>query len=254
MRSGCASWPGTPSSGSAWHRERLAGVDLDRLDEASLAELPTMTKTDLMDNFDRIVTDERLSLTLVNAHLETVSTGSYLLDRYTAITSGGSSGQRGVFVYDWDGWATYYLGLFRYLLRAKWSDPELAARPVVAASVMAAHFTHATAATGRTFTGPELNVLRFPVTRPIEEIVAGLNQAQPDFLLAYPSALHLLSFEARAGRLRIAAAPGPLRRRAAAARNPGRRRAGLGSSRRQRLGDLRRRRHGRRPAIRRGRT
>ena len=73
-------------------------------------------------------------------------TGSYLLDGYTAITSGGSSGHRGVFVYDWDGWATYYLGLFRYLLRAKWSDPELASRPVVAASVMAAHFTHATAA------------------------------------------------------------------------------------------------------------
>ena len=189
---------------SAWHRERLAGVDTGRLDEASLAELPTMTKTDLMDNFDRIVTDERLSLTLVNAHLETVSTGSYLLDRYTAITSGGSSGHRGVFIYDWDAWATYYLGLVRYLLRAKWSDPELASRPVVAASVMAAHFTHATAATGRTFTGPQLNVLRFPVTRPVEEIVAGLNQAQPDFLLAYPSALHLLSFEARAGRLRIA--------------------------------------------------
>ena len=54
---------------SPWHRERLAGVDLDRLDEASLRELPPMTKTDLMENFDRIVTDERLSLELVNAHL-----------------------------------------------------------------------------------------------------------------------------------------------------------------------------------------
>ena len=111
---------------SPWHRERLAGVDLDRLDEASLRELPPMTKTDLMENFDRIVTDERLSLDLVNAHLATVTTGSYLLDGYTAITSGGSTGERGVFVYDWVGWATFWVSVFRYLLRAKWSDPELA--------------------------------------------------------------------------------------------------------------------------------
>ena len=31
-----------------------------------------------------------------------------------------------------------------------------------------------------------------------------MNEAQPDVLIAYPSALHVLSFEARAGRLRIA--------------------------------------------------
>jgi phenylacetate-CoA ligase len=189
---------------SSWHRERLAGLDVDRLDETSLRKLPVMTKTDLMENFDRIVTDERLSLKLVEAHLETVSTSGYFLGGYTAIASGGSSGQRGVFVYDWDGWAAYCLGLFRYLLRGKAAKPELASRQVVVATVMASHFAHATAAMGRTLTGPQLKFLQFPVTQPIEEIVAGLNQAQPDFLLAYPSALHVLSFEAQAGRLQIA--------------------------------------------------
>ena len=189
---------------SPWHRERLAGVDPHRLDEARLRQLPPMTKTDLMGNFDQIVTDERLSLKLVNAHLETVATGRYLLDSYTAITSGGSSGERGVFVYDWEGWGTFWLSCFRYMLRARRTDPELSARPTVVAWVMAAYFTHATAAMSRTFAGPELVNLRFPVTLPTEEIVAGLNRAQPDVLIAYPSALHVLSFEAQAGRLRIA--------------------------------------------------
>jgi phenylacetate-CoA ligase len=124
---------------SPWHRERLAAVDPARLDLATLRELPPMTKTELMAHFDRIVTDERLSLKLVNGYLETITTGSYLLDRYTAITSGGSSGERAVFVYDWDGWATFWVMLFRYLLRAKLRDPELASRPVVMAWVMAAH-------------------------------------------------------------------------------------------------------------------
>jgi phenylacetate-CoA ligase len=187
-----------------WHRERLADVDPRRLDEVSLRELAPMTKADLMENFDRIVTDDRLSLDLVNDHLRTVSAGSYLLDGYTAITSGGSTGERGVFVYDWKGWATLWLSTFRQTLRAKWSDPELESRPVVLAWVAAAHFTHASAALSRTFASPEFVNVRLPVTLPTDDIVAGLNAAQPDFLVAYPSALHVLSLEARAGRLRIA--------------------------------------------------
>jgi phenylacetate-coenzyme A ligase PaaK-like adenylate-forming protein len=189
---------------SPWHRERLADVDPDRLDEDSVRALPVMTKRDLMENFDRIVTDERLSLELVNDHLQNVATRGYLLDRYTAVTSGGSTGERGVFVYDWEGWATFWLGMGRYLVRAKRRDAELASRPVVLAWVTAAHFTHASAALARTFASPEFVNVRFPVTLVTEEIVAGLNGTQPDFLFAYPSALHVLAFEARAGRLRIA--------------------------------------------------
>lgn len=185
---------------SPWHRSRLSGCDVARLTDNSLRELPAMTKTDLMNHFDQIATDPRLSLELVNAHLQTVSTGSYLLDRYTAVTSGGSTGERGVFVYDWEGWATMWVGLFRYLLRATQADLE---RRGVWAWVAAAHFTHATAALSRTFASPQLVNLRFPVTLATEEIVAGLNHAQPDCLLSYPSALHVLSSEARAGRLRI---------------------------------------------------
>jgi phenylacetate-coenzyme A ligase PaaK-like adenylate-forming protein len=188
---------------SPWNRDRLAGLDLDRLDEASLRELPSMTKTDLMENFNRIVTDERLSLDLVNAHLETVTTGSYLPDGQTAITSGGSTGERGVFVYDWVGWATFWVSVFRYLLREKWSAPEHESPPIVLGWVAAAHFTHATAALSRTFASPEFVNFRFPVTMATEQMVAGLNDAPPDVLIAYPSALHVLSFEARAGRLRI---------------------------------------------------
>jgi phenylacetate-coenzyme A ligase PaaK-like adenylate-forming protein len=190
--------------GSPWHRERLADVDLDRLDETSLSQVPPMTKGDLMESFDRIVVDDRLSLESVNAHLQTVTTGGYLLDAYTAVTSGGSTGERGVFVYDWVGWATFWVSVFRHLLRARWSAPEAQARPLVLGWVAAAHFTHATAALSRTFNSPDFVNVRFPVTLATEQMVAGLNEAQPDVLLAYPSALHVLSFEAAAGRLRIA--------------------------------------------------
>ena len=188
---------------SPWHHGRLNGVDVARLDEETLRELPPMTKSDLMDNFNRIVANRRLSLSLVNDHLEG-TTGRYLLDGYTAVTSGGSTGHRGTFVYDWDGWATFWMGCFRQTLRARWSDAEVSSRPLVSAWVTAAHFTHASAALARTFASPEFVNVRFPVTLPTDEIVAGLNLAQPDCLVAYPSALHVLCFEARAGRLQIA--------------------------------------------------
>jgi phenylacetate-CoA ligase len=194
----------TATERSPWYRKRLSGVDVDRLDETTLRQLPVLTKAELMEHFDDIVTDRRLSLAGIDQHLGTAETGSYLLGRYTAITSGGSCGQRGVFVYGWDAWAVFWLACFRTVLRARNSYPDLAARPAVMASVTAAHFSHATAAMARTFSSPRMTTVRLPVTLRIEEIVAGLNDARPDFVLAYPSVLYVLAHEALAGRLRIA--------------------------------------------------
>src|SRR5438067_2070487 len=75
---------------SPWHRERLGSIDPDRLNEESLVELPVMTKADLMEHFDQIVTDDRIRLDVAEAHLESVRLGPggmgsnpYLFDRYT---------------------------------------------------------------------------------------------------------------------------------------------------------------------------
>ena len=106
----------TAQERSPWHRRRLAGVDPDALTEEGLAALPVMTKEDLMGNFDEILTDPNLNLDLIETHIEGLTDDAYLLDRYHAVASGGSSGRRGVFVYDWDGWTLVYLGLIRYEL------------------------------------------------------------------------------------------------------------------------------------------
>ena len=123
---------------SAWHRERLAGVDPERIREQDLARLPVMTKDDLMANWDAIVTDPRLSLALVEEHLEGVTDDAYLLDHYHAVASGGSSGRRGVFIYGWEAWALGYLGFVRMGLWERVVDPQLAGVPVLVATVAAA--------------------------------------------------------------------------------------------------------------------
>jgi len=89
----------TARARSPWHRRRLTGIDLDAVTGSDLAALPTMTKADAMEHWDEIVTDRRLTLELAEAHLErVVSQGpAYLLGEYQVVTSGGSSGRRGVF-------------------------------------------------------------------------------------------------------------------------------------------------------------
>lgn len=173
---------------SPWHRQRLAGLNPDRLDETALRQMPVMTKADVMEHFDAIVTDDRLRLEVVNRHLDGLAASGdhYLFGRYTAIAFSGSTGRRGVFVYDWEGWATFYLGLFRYILRAVCTDPPPESAPVVVASVAASHPTHATAAMSRIFSGPHFISRRFPVTMPMDQIVAGSTRRSRLFSRATP--------------------------------------------------------------------
>jgi phenylacetate-coenzyme A ligase PaaK-like adenylate-forming protein len=188
---------------SPWHRERLAGVDVHQLDETTLSELPVMTKDDLMANFDAIVTDERLRLDVCDAHLETLTDDAYLFDRYHVIASGGSTGRRGVFVYDWAGWVTMYLSIMRYELRRQAIEHRDRPGPVVMAAVAAGRASHATKALLQCFASTDFVIRGVPVTCPVDEIVAGLNESDPEVVFAYPSALLPLAEEARAGRLRI---------------------------------------------------
>jgi phenylacetate-coenzyme A ligase PaaK-like adenylate-forming protein len=189
---------------SPWHRRRLAGFDPTRLDVDGLAALPVMTKDDLMGNFDDIVTDRRLHLDALETHIEGLTEDAYLYDRYHVVASGGSSGRRGVFVYDWDEWTTFYLGCFRYELRQQQLERDEHPEPFVTAAVAAGRASHATKAIFQTFSSPEDHVIEgLPVTLPIDEIVDGLNRIQPDVIMIYPSALLSLANEAAAKRLQI---------------------------------------------------
>ena len=188
---------------SPWHRKRLSAVDLDALDETTLAELPTMTKDDVMEHWDEIVTDDRLRLHDAEAHLDGLTADAYLLDRYHVVSTGGTTGRRGVFVYDWDAWTTCWWSVMRFEARARRRHPDLAAAPPVGATVLSQSARHISSSIVQTFSTGDTEWHRFPVTLPMAEIVAGLNACQPTVLIGYPSALHPLVHETETGRLRI---------------------------------------------------
>jgi phenylacetate-CoA ligase len=185
---------------SPWHRQRLTRVDAGRLREDELRRLPVMNKQDVMASFDQIVTDPRLTLARVEAHLAGLDGAPrYLLDRYQPVVSGGSSGVRGVFVYDWRGWTSCYAGAFRYFVR------DLGGQAVSMAVIAAGSAAHISRAILHTFSDPAtIRIHAVPITLPIERIIAELRELQPDVLFTYPSGLADLTEAARAGELRIA--------------------------------------------------
>ena len=177
----------------------ISRIDCDRATERDLATIPPMTKEELMESFDAALTDPNLSRRNVEAHLDAGNEG-YLLEQYRVVASGGSSGKRGVFVYDWDGWITVFLALARFRLAAERAAGG-AATPSVRAAIVAAKPVHMSYALGQTFGAG--NVVSVPATWPLPQIVAKLNELQPTSLVGYATMLNVLARESLHGRLDI---------------------------------------------------
>ena len=74
---------------------------------AHLAGIPPMTKGDLMQHWDAIVTDERCTLAAAETHLAQLTGDAYFLDELHLIASGGSSGTRRVCRKVFDDWTAF---------------------------------------------------------------------------------------------------------------------------------------------------
>ena len=189
---------------SPWHAKRLEHVNADTITEADLEAIPTMTKDDLMLNWDEIVTDRCLSLDLVEHHLSSHDHHAYLLDEYTACASSGSSGRRGVFVYDLRGWAIANLSGSRHRIREQMESPDKYSGPRRLVYFGSHHPSHMSYAFRQTFGSHGVDgLLLLGLYYPIIEAVRRLNEFQPTHLMGYPTAIQLLAREQKEGRLRI---------------------------------------------------
>lgn len=185
---------GHAASRSTFHRGRLAGVDLGSVSPSDLSALPTMSKHDLMENWGDVVTDERITLETALAHLERVDAHglSALAGGYLVLTSGGSTGEPGVFCWSLAEMARFGASSIRWSA-ANGRGP--AARPVWVAARSPRHPSGIAAL----MSGATL----IPVDQPVSAIVEQLNSVQPDAISTVCSMLPVLVEEARRARLRI---------------------------------------------------
>jgi phenylacetate-CoA ligase len=189
---------------SPFHARRLAHIDPGRFELADLARLPVMTKAQMMASFDEVVTDRRLTLSRVEDHLR--ATGpepALLLGEYVCLVSGGSSGQRGVFVQTIGEYADYAAAALRNAVAGMLAAGPSSGGTVIAVAAAAAP-VHSTGFLAAALGGGRVRMVPVPVTLPLAEAVERLNALQPDALAGYPARLAQLAAEQRAGRLRIA--------------------------------------------------
>jgi phenylacetate-CoA ligase len=179
---------------SAFWRERLPSGRL------RLTDLPVLTKGTLLERFDELVTDRRLRLEDLLAHLSEVRDDALYLGEYRAMATSGSSGRKAVFVYDRAAWIGV---LTMFLRRSSWVGlrPRIPRRRLAMIGGGAA--THMSRRGAQTLDVGLHRILSLSVTQPLDELVDRLNAFDPDFVNVYPSTAGLLVDEQLAGRLRL---------------------------------------------------
>ena len=180
---------------SPYYRRVIGDVGNGDID---LQRLPVLTKTTLMAEFDRIVTDRRLRLAEAEQHLAGEQADEPLFGEYRVVASGGTTGQRGVVVYDQPAWDVAVASLLR-MLTIQGISAET--RVVGIGAPTPLHMTNRLFAELR---ARRADAPRLAVTTPLPEVVDALNAYQPEVVITYPSFIRRLAEEQAAGRLRIA--------------------------------------------------
>jgi len=189
---------------SPYYRERLAGIELS--DDLDPAALPTLDKAAMLEHFDELVTDPRLTLAGVEAHLadlEHSDDDALLLGEYRVMASGGSTGRRGVFVYGRDDWIEILGGFIRWTSDFLGQTPRFPHRRRIAA-ISADSPLHMTGRMGLSTDIGLHRTVRLDAREPLGKQVEVLDAYQPETLVGYSSSVAQLAGEQLAGRLRIA--------------------------------------------------
>ncbi len=165
------------------------------------ADFPVLTKSLLMSHFDEIVTVPDVTKESVAAFLtRSKDPTERFLGKYIVIHTSGSSGEVGYFVYSPQDWAR---GL---AMRSQGPRPTRKRKGKFRLSYYAATDGHYAGVTliGAFRSGIArwfIDVQLLEVNSPLSDVVAALNQFQPDMLGGYTTALKILAERQRAGEL-----------------------------------------------------
>lgn len=163
-----------------------------------LQELPVLTKAMMMEHFDELVTDRAIHLQEVKRFLAEMRQPELFLGRYRAMSTSGSTGEPGVFLFSREEGEAVAATFARFL---SWAGVTPASKMAVVASTVPRHMSSNLAFV---LHGQSLPKIQLSANEPQEQLVQQLNEWQPEGLAAYPSIARALAEEQHQGRLQIA--------------------------------------------------
>jgi len=176
------------------------GITIDKVNEVTLQDLPTINKKIMMEHYDDFVCDPVLKKEDLEKFISDPSNrGKKYKNSYQVIHTSGSTGTIGLFVYgatDWD--------MLRALALTRVSKTKIKFfRKTKLAYIGATdgHFAGICLVQG----APRLlmDLLPLSVNSPLEEICQQINEFQPHALSGYASGIYLLAGEQIKGNINI---------------------------------------------------
>ncbi|WP_414469202.1 phenylacetate--CoA ligase family protein [Methanobacterium sp. ACI-7] len=174
------------------------------LTDKPLNELPILTKTKLMENWNTLVTDKSVKIEEVKEFLDSLKeedVGKLFKNKYYTVSTAGSTGLKGILVYNKKEWLIMSAS---YARANDWAGVKagLTKRPRIAVVSSMAPW-HQSALVGATLKNWLLPTIRIDANAKIEDIIAKLNDFQPESLVAFAGMANLLAQEQIAGNLNI---------------------------------------------------
>jgi len=187
---------------SKYYRSVLKSIDIDSIDLSNINQIPIMTKEIMMEHWDDIVTDKQLSLGKIEKHLQKMRIDPQLLcyqDNYHVLVTSGSSGKRGIFVYNQHEWKIYYAMFHRY----GYKKQNNLFKKITIAILGVEYQIYGIVALANTVTRKLTNTMHVNMLAPIDNTIKLLNDTEPDVLQSNPSFICQLATLVLEGVLRI---------------------------------------------------
>ncbi|MGI5236982.1 phenylacetate--CoA ligase family protein [Dactylosporangium sp. CA-139066] len=187
---------------SPFHAARMAGIDPATATVEDLARLPPMVKQEAQDEWDAIVTTPGIDRAGAERVLAQQRWYSYTPTGLQVFSSGGSSGVRGVYVWDWEQFVTLACLAWRWQARAERAGGA-GVREARLAVLEAGEPPHASTPLFDIATEPSTATVVVPAAAPFDRIVRAMSDARPTHLVGYASVIGRLARAAIAGELDI---------------------------------------------------
>ena len=186
---------------SPFHAARMADIDPTTATVEDLARLPPMVKQEAQENWDTIITIPDVDRAGAERVLAQQRWFSYTPGQLQVFSSGGSSGVRGVYVWDWEQFVTLACLAWRWQVRAERASGS--GRATRLAVLEAGEPPHASTPLFDVATEPLMESVVIPAAAPFDQVLTAVADARPAHLVGYASVIGRLARAAIAGELDI---------------------------------------------------
>lgn len=190
---------------SPFYQHHYQHIDLSKITIDTLTKLPLMNKSLLMDHWDQVCCHPTLTKATAEQHLEAFNQGKtdqvlWQDDIYITAT-GGSSGVRGLLVWDLDFFSVVGAAAFRYQHKDEIKKPING--PIKIAAITAPTLAHASTPLFSICQNTDAESTHIPSDLPIDELCKRLEALQPSHLIGYSTVIEEVAHHALAGKVNI---------------------------------------------------